>query len=123
MLLVAGNENLPNGQPNPWNKVKSRALLQFYGEDDGYESDPNNEYTAKSSARRLRVAKALGITRAQLNFAQLDLWFVSFSSDLQIPLVMFLFPQLLDKYTSPFNDTLYRIYLFALPLTKIRRVP
>jgi hypothetical protein len=73
-LLVAGNEKLPNGKKNTWNSEKSKAALLHY-EIDGSESDPDDksEYSEKSRARRLRVARVLGISRAQLNFAQLAL--------------------------------------------------
>jgi hypothetical protein len=71
-LLVAGNETLPNGTKNTWNSNKSRAALRFYGDGSGSESE-GNEYDEKSRARRLRLARKLGISRAQLNFAQLAL--------------------------------------------------
>ena len=73
-LLVAGNETLSNGKMNTWNRDKSKAAL-FYYDIDGSESEPEerNEYSEKSRARRLRVARVLGISRAQLNFAQLAL--------------------------------------------------
>ena len=72
-LLVAGNENLPNGERNQWNKAKSLALLREYGEDEGYESETANEYTHQSRARRKRVAQLIGVTEAQMNFAKLAL--------------------------------------------------
>ena len=71
-LLVAGNEMLPNGQPNSWNRTKSKAALSYYGEGGDSDSE-GSEYSATSRARRLRVARVLGISRAQLNFAQLTL--------------------------------------------------
>ena len=71
-LLVAGNEKLPNGKPNTWNMAKSKAALQYYGEE--CESDEEkSEYSESSRARRLRLARVLGVSRAQLNFAQLAL--------------------------------------------------
>lgn len=72
-LIVAGNESLPNGTKNSWNKEKSAALLQSL--DPGYhtEDDTDGEFSPRSRNRRLKVAKVLGITRAQLNFAQLTL--------------------------------------------------
>ena len=70
-LLVADNEMLPSGTPNVWNKTKSIALLRFYGEDE--QTDTEEENSASSRARRLRLAKKLGVTKAQLNFAQMDL--------------------------------------------------
>ncbi|GLC62271.1 hypothetical protein PLESTB_001864600 [Pleodorina starrii] len=72
-LLVAGNETLPNGTVNNWNKHKSQALLRQYAEDSGDESNTEDEYSSRSRARRLRLARCLGITQAQLNFAQLTL--------------------------------------------------
>ena len=71
-LLVAGNEKLPNGKPNTWNKAKTRAALEYYGEE--CESDEEkSEYSEISRARRLLLARVLGVSRAQLNFAQLAL--------------------------------------------------
>ena len=71
-LLVPGNEKLPNGKTNNWNKTKSRAALEYYGEK--CESDEEkSEYSASSRARRLRLARVLGVSSAQLNFAQLAL--------------------------------------------------
>ncbi|KJE92916.1 hypothetical protein CAOG_03798 [Capsaspora owczarzaki ATCC 30864] len=83
-LLVAGNERLAVEQPeggrgriaNTWNKDKSQALLKFYGEVDEEsedENDPENDYTVTSRSRRIRVARALGITQTQLNLCQLSL--------------------------------------------------
>lgn len=46
-LVVAGNERLPNGTDNPWNRHKSRDLLAFY---DGDMSDAESEPTAASRA-------------------------------------------------------------------------
>ena len=71
-LLVAGNESLPNGQPNTWNARKSRDLLIQY--DPNYETDDDiEEVSTRSRNRRLRLARVIGVTRAQLNFAQLSL--------------------------------------------------
>ncbi len=70
-LLVSGNESLPSGQQNDWNKNKSIALLQFYGEQD--ETDTEEEDNSRSLARRLRLARKLGVSQTQLNFAQLTL--------------------------------------------------
>jgi hypothetical protein len=77
-LVVAGNEALPNGQPNDWNRHKSRALLKFYGEPEDSESDaenPTSEFSSRSRNRRLRVAKVLGITKSQLRdaFVQINI--------------------------------------------------
>ncbi|KAJ3038750.1 hypothetical protein HDV00_000324 [Rhizophlyctis rosea] len=72
-LLVAGNEKLPNGRENSWNKSKSAALLREYGEED-YDTETESEITDHARVRRLKVARRLGITRSQLNFAQLTLW-------------------------------------------------
>lgn len=70
-LLVAGNEILPSGAANVWNKQKSIALLQFYGEDEN--TDTEEENSVNSRPRRLRIARKIGVTRTQLNFAQMDL--------------------------------------------------
>ena len=72
MLLVAGNEKLPNGETNSWNKKKSQQLLKFYGQEDS-DSESESEYTPTSRERRLNVAKQIGASKAQLNFAQLSL--------------------------------------------------
>jgi hypothetical protein len=74
-LLVAGNETLPEGSnknnSNNWSVRKSRKFLQLYEADSDNEADVDD---ADMSRRyRLKVAKTLGITRAQLNFAQMDL--------------------------------------------------
>ena len=91
MLLVAGNEQLPDGSRNKWNNKKSKSLLNFYGvEVDDSDSEPESdedetkqelrkvkkelkEYKT-SRQRRLEVAKKIGVSRTQLNFAQLTLW-------------------------------------------------
>jgi len=52
---------------------KSLQLLRDYGGAEGYESESADEHTDKSRARRLRVAKCIGVTNTQLNFAQLTL--------------------------------------------------
>jgi hypothetical protein len=54
-LIVAGNELLPNGQHNGWNKAKSINLLRFYGEED--QTDNEDEYSQSSRARRFRLAR------------------------------------------------------------------
>jgi len=72
-LLVAGNESLPSGDANTWNKLKSETLLREY--DPGYDTDgmDADEESSKSRIRRLKVAVALGVTRMQLNFGQMTL--------------------------------------------------
>ena len=71
-LMVSGNEALPDGDVrNTWNRTKSLKLLQFYG--DPAETDNEDEQTSRSRNRRLRVANKLGVTRTQLNFAQMTL--------------------------------------------------
>eukprot|EP00735_Rhodelphis_limneticus_P011694 TRINITY_DN4829_c0_g1::TRINITY_DN4829_c0_g1_i1::g.998::m.998 TRINITY_DN4829_c0_g1::TRINITY_DN4829_c0_g1_i1::g.998 ORF type:complete len:179 (-),score=11.25,Matrilin_ccoil/PF10393.4/0.2,Matrilin_ccoil/PF10393.4/1.7e+02,RmuC/PF02646.11/0.1 TRINITY_DN4829_c0_g1_i1:108-602(-) len=73
-LLVAGNEKLPNGQKNGWNRDKSKKLLRFYGEASQSGSDnDDSELSQRSRDRRLRLARKLGITPAQLNFGILSL--------------------------------------------------
>ena len=76
-LLVAGNEALPDGGSNQWSSRKSKALLLQYDPSevsDGEESDGGtHELSGRSRDRRLRLARHLGITRGQLNFAQLAL--------------------------------------------------
>jgi len=74
-LLVAGNEKLPNGQRNGWDMKKSKYLLKKYNatgalsDSDGGE----DEHSQRSRNRRLTLARLLGVTAAQLNFAQLTL--------------------------------------------------
>ncbi|KAG2423832.1 hypothetical protein HXX76_014992 [Chlamydomonas incerta] len=73
-LLVAGNEPLPGGQRNTWNKSKTKALLRQYG--DASETDDEtdgDEFSSRSQAQRLKLARLLGVTSTQLNFAQLTL--------------------------------------------------
>ena len=64
-LIVSGNEQLPSGGTNNWNKSKAKASLKFYGEDIG--TDTENENSG------LRLASRIGVNQAQLNFAQLPL--------------------------------------------------
>ncbi|PNW71284.1 hypothetical protein CHLRE_16g647750v5 [Chlamydomonas reinhardtii] len=73
-LLVAGNESLPDGSRNTWNKSKSKSLLRQYEDASESESETDdNEYSSKSRARRLKLARLLGISNTQLNFAQMTL--------------------------------------------------
>ncbi|EFJ44257.1 hypothetical protein VOLCADRAFT_95491 [Volvox carteri f. nagariensis] len=73
-LLVADNESLPDGQRNTWNRSKSKVLLRQYEDANESESDTDdNEQSSKSRAQRLKLARLLGITNAQLNFAQMTL--------------------------------------------------
>ena len=72
-LVVAGNEKLPNNSTNNWNKTKGKNLLLFYEEDDDQSDGEQDEYSETSRARRLKVARAIGVTRQQLNFCQLTL--------------------------------------------------
>ena len=63
-LVGAGNEALPGGQP--WNKEKSSALLRFYsGNVSEVESDVDSD-AEKSRRRRVRLARRIGVTQAQL---------------------------------------------------------
>ena len=71
-LIVSGNERLPNGTVNNWNSLKSAALIKQY-EPDYATDEETQEDTARSRNRRLKLAKLLGVTSAQLNFAQLTL--------------------------------------------------
>ena len=68
-LLVAGNERVPFTLPGPdaaytWNRVKSRALLTYYGDtlEDG--SDTEDGDTARK--HRFLVAERIGISRHTL---------------------------------------------------------
>ena len=66
-LVVSGNESLPSGQQNNWNAKKSLELIREY--DPGYATD-NDDTPDLSRKRRLTIAKLLGVTTMQLNFAQ-----------------------------------------------------
>ena len=68
-LLVAGNERTPLGDMNTWSKYKSKALLDFYGADDGYDSESMVENTPTARIRRLKLAKIIGITPQQIQTA------------------------------------------------------
>lgn len=69
-LFFEENETLPNGVVNDWNDVKSLALLQRYIPDDtDEEGNPDEEVDPKRNA--LLLAQCIGITRAQVNLAQL----------------------------------------------------
>ena len=70
-LLVAGNEKLPDGRDNTWNKQKSRALLAIFGDESGNDTDREDGPTSRR--QRIKVAKIMGVTQTQLNFAQLTL--------------------------------------------------
>ncbi len=69
-ILVAGNEALPNGEINSWNKRKSQELLMEYG-DDPYISETENEYSPTARELRLKVARKLGVSHNQVAFAQM----------------------------------------------------
>ena len=71
-LLVSGSELLPNNTVNSWNKIKSLARLKFYGDDEQTDGE-TEECSRTSSDRRLKLARKLGITQAQLKLAQLVL--------------------------------------------------
>lgn len=71
-LLVLGNETLPDGQRNTWNNNKSKALLEQY-EDANESEGEDNEYSSKARAWMFKLAQHLGVTNAQLNFAQMTL--------------------------------------------------
>ena len=71
-LSIAGNENLPNDEKNMWNARKSRNLLLAYGE--GSESEGEiDEMHPTARRRRIKLARRLGITTAQLNHANIIL--------------------------------------------------
>ena len=72
-LIVAGNELLPNGLTNTWNRNKSLLLLRAYDPTYETDEDQNDEQSRRSRDRRLRVAQRIGVTRSQLNFAQMSL--------------------------------------------------
>ena len=67
-LAVAGNETLPNGDRNTWNARKSKDLLKTYGDQSESEGEVEESHpTARK--RRIRLARCIGITAAQLNSA------------------------------------------------------
>jgi hypothetical protein len=68
-LLVAGSERIPLGDLNTWNKHKSKALLDFYGAVDAYDSDSEADNTPTARILRLKLAKVLGISSVQIQNA------------------------------------------------------
>jgi hypothetical protein len=60
MLLVAGNESLPDGQPNPWNKRKSKEMLTKYLQPCS-DSEGEDEKGESSRKKRLRLAQFFGL--------------------------------------------------------------
>eukprot|EP00919_Chromeraceae_sp_WS-2016_P006599 GHVR01015504.1.p1 GENE.GHVR01015504.1~~GHVR01015504.1.p1 ORF type:complete len:156 (-),score=6.52 GHVR01015504.1:94-561(-) len=72
-FLVAGNERLPGGGPNDWNRNRSRAALRFYDIQgvfsDTSDMDTINEDRQSSRIARVKLAGKLGLTKAQLNVA------------------------------------------------------
>ena len=73
-LIVSGKEKLPGKDTvNNWNKTKSLNLIKQYIPDYTTDSDSDTEDSSRSRNRRLKVAKLIGITGTQLNFAQLSL--------------------------------------------------
>jgi len=73
-LIVSGSELLPGRDiTNNWNKTKSLNLIKQYQPDYNSDAESDNEDSSRSRNRRLKVAKLIGITSSQLNFAQLSL--------------------------------------------------
>lgn len=73
-LLVAGTERLPGiGEVNSWSKAKSRRLLEFYDEAEGYDSETDNEFSSTARSMRLRLARTLGVSQSQLQMASMSL--------------------------------------------------
>ena len=72
-LLVAGNETTPGaeGGTTGWNAAKSREFLDAYNVPVDESVHNLASPTSKSRTLRLSVATTLGITRSQLNFAQM----------------------------------------------------
>eukprot|EP00299_Pterocystis_sp_00344_P015904 c7958_g1_i2.p1 GENE.c7958_g1_i2~~c7958_g1_i2.p1 ORF type:complete len:193 (+),score=22.38 c7958_g1_i2:22-579(+) len=73
-LLVGGSETVPDQRSGraDWSIAKSKALLEAYNEQfSDAESDSEAKKEIKSRRLRLRVARVLGITTSQLNFAQI----------------------------------------------------
>lgn len=67
-----------------WSAEDSNRLLRFYGEDLSASESSNDEREEaqqrrrrvkkeRARVRRLRVASRIGVTRVQLNYAQLTL--------------------------------------------------
>ena len=76
-LLVAGNESRTNkrGTRAGWNREMSNAVLEFYEMErlsGGEVSSDDEDYEKTSRAKRLKVARAIGVTKTQLNFAILE---------------------------------------------------
>ena len=72
-LSVAGNENLPNGQRNTWNARKSKDLLLTFGEADSDSETDGEEFGPTARRRRIKLARFIGVTAAQLNSANIIL--------------------------------------------------
>jgi hypothetical protein len=68
-LLVPGNERIPFGDLNTWSRIKSQALLDFYGAADTDDSESEAENTPTARALRLKLAKVIGINTLQLQSA------------------------------------------------------
>lgn len=70
-LIVSGAESKPSGGKNVWSYAKSKRLLEFYGENafSGSEDERDEYEHPKARTMRLRVAKRIGITIAQINIA------------------------------------------------------
>ena len=71
-LLVSGDSSLPGtDEINTWNKAKTKKLLAFYGivDDEDQDTDTEDEYTVSSRRLRIKLARALGVSHAQIQQA------------------------------------------------------
>ena len=71
-LLVSGDNLLPGtDEKNIWNKTKSKKLLAFYGmfDDENEDSDTEDENTVSSRRLRIKLARVLGVSHAQIQQA------------------------------------------------------
>ena len=71
-LLVSGDSSLPGtDEINTWNKAKTKKLLAFYGivDDEDQDTDTEDEYTVSSRRLRIKLARDLGVSHAQIQQA------------------------------------------------------
>ena len=71
-LLVSGDNLLPGtDEINTWNKAKTKNLLSFYGmaNDDDEATDTEDKNTLSSRRLRIKLARVLGVSNAQIQQA------------------------------------------------------
>ena len=73
-LLISGDSSLPGtDEINTWNKAKTKKLLSFYGmandDDNDQDTDTEDENTVGSRRLRIKLARVLGVSHAQIQQA------------------------------------------------------